>query len=147
MTAPATDELIAEIKAGLEGVTPGPWRVPGKRTPYVFRDGGDDYGSVHVAECGNDRDKEIARYNLPRWLADAHHIARCSPDKIAAVLARLEAAEAENKRLREALQPLRAAANALDGRHVEPDERRWPGEIPMLTVAELRRARAALEGK
>lgn len=91
MADPITDAELEELKAGLVGVTPGPWRaskVKGYRIDYVFsehpsRAPTPEYPHRHfVAEmdCGNASE-------------DVEHIARCSPDKIAALIARLEAAE------------------------------------------------------
>ena len=111
MTTPTTDEALAEIKAGLEGVTPGPWRTPGAKVPWVIRVGGDDYGSVQVAECGDYRDKEISPYNMPRWLADAAHIARMDPATVARMIARIEAAEARVKALEGELAGQRMCVN------------------------------------
>jgi hypothetical protein len=74
------------IEAGLDGVTPGPWRRYAK-SPHVSRDTTrpdphPETGSVLIAECGDYRDKEIAPYNMDRWLADAAHIARLDPDTV-----------------------------------------------------------------
>jgi len=82
-------DIIAKldaIEAGLDGVTPGPWRRYAK-SPHVSRDTTHpdphpETGSVLIAECGNYRDKEIAPYNMDRWLADAAHIARLDPDTV-----------------------------------------------------------------
>lgn len=102
---PAIDELIAEIERGLEGVTPGPWfiydgcswrRIGTSQTndcavlaPTVAIDGHPDLTS---------RNGDLYR-NLG-------HIARCSPDNIAALIARMRQAEAER-------DEERSAANAL----------------------------------
>ena len=84
-----TDEQIAAIRDGTEGVTPGPWRRYSK-SPHVARDTAQpdphpNVGSVLVAECGNYQDKELVPFNMERWLADAAHIARCDPDTIRAL--------------------------------------------------------------
>jgi hypothetical protein len=152
-----TDERMAEIKAGLMGVTPGPWRTPGPKVPWVVRVGGDDYGSVQIAECGNYRDKEIARYNMPRWRADAAHIARMDPATVAALIARVEAAEARVKALEEALTPSGDTKAAYIGefrfRFSVHDSDGWGDpspNVPWTTIKEIMaaiRARAALEGK
>lgn len=109
----ATDKLAAELLAGLEGVTPGPWKVydgcswrrigtaHGRRddcavlAPTTASDGHPDL----TCSRGNDRD------------ANLEHIARCDPDSIRALLeerstdkATISALEAENKRLREAVE-------------------------------------------
>lgn len=84
-----TDAEIAELRAGLEGVTPGPWTISASnvgRTDAVGITASDD--EWVVADVWSDvpeMEKAAA--------ANAAHIARCSPDKIAALLARLDAAE------------------------------------------------------
>jgi len=95
-------KLIEDLRAGLEGVTPGEWRVgPVDDTIVTAADGSE------VAQIDGD-------YNEPDlWPimeANAAHIARCSPDNIRAVAngyiaqaERIAALEAENKALREAL--------------------------------------------
>jgi hypothetical protein len=64
--------------------------------------GADPTGSVLVAECGDYRDKEIARFNMERWCADAALIAAlCSEParnhiaKALDLLERMQAGEAE----------------------------------------------------
>jgi len=84
-------KLISDLRAGLEGVTPGEWRVgPVDDTIVTAADGSE------VAQIDGD-------YNEPDlWPimeANAAHIARCSPDNIAALLTHVAALEAENTRL------------------------------------------------
>jgi len=84
-------KLIEDLRAGLEGVTPGEWRVgPVDDTIVTAADGSE------VAQIDGD-------YNEPDlWPimeANAAHIARCSPDNIAALLNHVAALEAENTRL------------------------------------------------
>ena len=78
MAEPITDAEIAELRAGLEGLPDGPWTA----SPWHIEEGNP---AVRVREgwvfCTTPSDA---------WSA---HVARCSPDKIAALLARLEAAE------------------------------------------------------
>lgn len=88
MTVTATDELISEIEAGLEGVTPGPWDVaindvPRKEVEYAVVTTG---GWFDIAPGINNE-------------ADAHHIARCSPNNIAALIARIREQDKEIERL------------------------------------------------
>lgn len=86
MTAPITDEAWQKIIDGLEGVTPGPWAA--KETP--------DYCEVRAH--GNSIALVQGSYET------GPHIARLSPDTILAIDARMKALEAENKRLRDALE-------------------------------------------
>lgn len=72
-------ELEAELRAGLEGVTPGPWRLSQEFHCYwvngVFRSGG--YRVENQKQADNFR-------------ANGEHLARCSPDNIATLLAQVE---------------------------------------------------------
>jgi hypothetical protein len=103
MTDRLSNEQIAAIRDGCEGVTPGPWRRYSK-SPHVARDTArpdphPNVGSVLVAECGNYRDKELVPFNMDRWLADAAHIARCDPDTIHALATEVLESRAEIERL------------------------------------------------
>ena len=83
---PLSDERLAEIRAGLEGVTPGPW-------VYSEEEGGDEL----ISSPGERGDVHWDTKYYPSGLrsADAAHIARCSPDTILALLSRLVMAEAD----------------------------------------------------
>ncbi len=98
-----TDKLAAEMLAGLEGVTPGPWTWGSK---YVCRLDGTRYERLFQTSTGENEGGDS------QWELNAAHIARCSPDNIRTLLeersareATISALEAENKRLREALEP------------------------------------------
>jgi hypothetical protein len=100
---------LDEIEAGLEGVTPGPWRRYAK-SPLVSRDTTrpdphPETGSVLIAECGTYRDKELVPYNMDRWLSDAAHIARLYPDTVRE-LVRLARIGAETEARRAALDEM-----------------------------------------
>ncbi|MBX9907450.1 MAG: hypothetical protein K2Z25_01925 [Beijerinckiaceae bacterium] len=73
-----TDHELEELKAGLAGLPAGPWTM----SPWHIEEGP---SVVRVAEG----------WVLCPTSADSHaaHLARCSPDKIASLIARLEAAE------------------------------------------------------
>ena len=65
--------------------TPGPWKK-GVAMPHVH---GPD---CCVAKCGDDHPMQDEwRASLPRWTADARHIANWSPDRVLKVLAVLRA--------------------------------------------------------
>jgi hypothetical protein len=84
MSAPMSiDKMIGELRAGLEGVTEGPWSFDGNCGGYVA-----------------DAEARIARAYAA---ADAAHIARCSADSIRTILDALAATQEENRRLRSAL--------------------------------------------
>ena len=96
---PATDEEIAELEAGLDGLPEGPWAY----RPNEL----DDWGVVRTrfnAVVANSRagsfDNETPEARdrcraagLDPYEAVGRHIARCSPDLIRSLLARLKAAE------------------------------------------------------
>jgi hypothetical protein len=83
-----TDDLTklrAELLAGLDGVTPGPWEVA-EEFRIVFDN---DEARGVIAECWT--------YDSPYedLHAKAAHIARCSPENIRALLEALDDAERE----------------------------------------------------
>lgn len=81
---PMTDAELEELKAGLEGVTPGPWKA---RLDACRRCEAEEKAEGDIDEI------PIGFHARFGKLADAAHIARCSPDAIRSLLARLEAAE------------------------------------------------------
>ena len=87
-----TDAEIAELRAGLEGVTPGPWKwwtsCSWRRLSSEHRGYSKDGGVICPTVSQSDGHPDIIASQ-----EDMDHIARCSPDKIAALLARLDAAE------------------------------------------------------
>jgi hypothetical protein len=91
-------KLRAELRAGLDGVTPGPWEV-GEGFRIVFDN---DEARGVIAECWI--------YDSPYedLHAKAAHIARCSPENIRALLDALDDAMRERDEARAAL------ATALD---------------------------------
>ena len=86
---PVSEERLAEMLAGLEGVTPGPWvadqNMPHNRMPRV--EGGDQ---SCVCECGNMGSEQ------DRWEADAAHIARCDPETIRLIITELQALRSQS---------------------------------------------------
>jgi hypothetical protein len=89
-TQPDASQIVREIRAGLEGVTPGDWWVPDKSPRSVWSD---DY-TVFVAECGD------FERGSQHGVEDAAHIARCSPDRIAVLLNAFDAKTKEIAELR-----------------------------------------------
>jgi len=91
-----TDEQVAAIRDGCEGVTPGPWRGVANRDGTLNVLGAtDDEGWCSKVALVNSSDK-----------ANAVHIARCDPDTIRALSTEvlesreaLAAKDAENQRL------------------------------------------------
>lgn len=101
MAEPASDELIAEIEAGLEGVTPGPWEAGHFGTDSkcqctsVVCDG--YAGAIaHVAVSDGLKIGEGGNDCPPKTEAAANmrHIARCHPGNIAALIARIREQDA-----------------------------------------------------
>lgn len=91
-----TPELLAEIRAGCESTTQGPWRVVGKSTGYI--NGVDPYGKnreVNIGVVGDYRDKECLPHCRDRWDADAAHIARMDPPTTLALVAALDMMRAD----------------------------------------------------
>jgi hypothetical protein len=127
------DKLIAEMRAGLKGVTPAPWITGASRRSQVLRV---QTTPLLIAET----------IDAP----DAAHIARCSPANIAALLDEIERLRADNARLREALAPF--VAVVLPASHWQSG---WPDYAPLdtamgsgrapLTIGDCRRARTATE--
>lgn len=95
-------ELIGELRAGLEGVTPGPWSW-GMR--YVCRMVGAHYEKLFQTPNGRTVEEGT------QWETDAAHIARCSPDNIRILLDHIDTSEATLASLREENAKLRAEAS------------------------------------
>lgn len=101
-------KLRAELRAGLNDVTPGPWQAsPQKGRPrhgvqaQVFRYHADDDTSILAVDM-TETEAEAT--------ATAAHIARCSPENIRALLDALDAAERERDEARDALATARRDA-------------------------------------
>lgn len=77
------DTKAAEIRAGLEGVTPGPWVLDGHNLSTVLHmtKAKGDPEAKHV--CGDYED--VARCSV-NWAKDAAHIARLDPATVLAFL-------------------------------------------------------------
>lgn len=109
----ASPDLTQELRAGLDGVTPGPWRVFETRQSRIANQthvGPYPRGVAHITSWGTDE---------PR-ASNAAHIARCSPENIRALLDALAAkdivlaeARAEHSASRQNFHTMQHAANAL----------------------------------
>ena len=118
--------LVEELRAGLEGVTPGPWYQTG--APW-FRSGdgvlaGSPDGNVafliaDLEDFAVSREEYEGPFPLGDAEKDAAHIARCSPDNIAKLLGHIEALTAElagvNARAERAESELAVIREALSG--------------------------------
>ena len=92
-------DALAQVREALAaGPRPGEWRVS------KYRDG--RQALIYDAD-----DFEVARVCYPNRDADAALIAACSPANIAAILAHVEAQEAENEQLRAMLARLYAGSD------------------------------------
>lgn len=90
------DTLIAKMRAGLEGVTPGPWHYfPHEHSNYA--------GPGTDAFMSNEEDVQVIDCNWASATEEGDrtykHIARCSPDNIAALLDEIEKLRAQMERL------------------------------------------------
>lgn len=101
------------ILDGLEGVTPGPWVKRGiEHREHLAIDwvSSVDGKFYYVADCKNLSAKSdngmMCRPPDGMIQANAAHIASCSPDRIGPICTRLLELEAENERLRAALQKI-----------------------------------------
>lgn len=131
------NELIAEMRAGLEGVTPGKWKYVSD--PHF--DSGLVYTSVQPVVVDEEAMKPLAMANgeyhvcrmshtAAQWRFSYHrknaaHIARCNPSNIAALLDTLTALKRENEELREALGKVTGSRIAEDIRDLVAG---WNGE-------------------
>lgn len=74
------EQLLAEIEAGLEGVTPGPWGEVHERNPvqdnFAHSIYGEGFKGLLIARCNQNGSHD----------ADTHHIARLSPDNMQRIL-------------------------------------------------------------
>lgn len=150
------DEKIAAIRAGLDGVTPGPWVAPDGAVEHDTR-----YqeccgqGNYDTGECCSFPVVRGEFYSIAIGVnnVDGAHIARLDPDTVRAILDRLGAVtrerdrlRAENERMREALTKARSVlVRAFDRIHVLPrtTDTELSEEIGKAMVC----ARAALNGE
>ncbi len=154
----ATDEQIAEIKAGLAGVTPGPWQTVETAKPYhVLQSSGDlkgnhterrifttwlhpqfkDWVAVVKSASGLSFPNQRPHHFVSIRPEDAAHIARLDPQIVAAILERLEKAELGLKTVQNAARTLAAAKDA------EISSLRKPAREYRTAVATLDSERAA----
>lgn len=120
-----TDEIATRLRAGLEGVTPGPWLSSASVVLHGFPS----------KELCSTTDRNGA-YNSN----DATHIANCDPQSILVILD-------ERDRMKTALEPFAGFASELDMEKIPDAVRIAYGAFPRITAGDCRRARAALEGK
>lgn len=106
---PTIPTLVAELRAGLDGVTPGPWAAQrDKRRMQPWSVVGDG-NKAAVADIS-----QALRGDFAEPAANAQHIARCSPDNIRLLLDWND----------ELVSWLRAALNMVDGDGMPPN---WDG--------------------
>jgi hypothetical protein len=107
-------KLRAELRAGLDGVTPGPWEWDGFHYQELWQVG------TYTAVFGWDAEQgmSLAYENKE---ANAAHIARCSPENIRALLDALDDAE---RGLTETKRKLEGAKDRAEKAERERDEAR-----------------------
>lgn len=102
MTDPISNERLAEILAGLEGVTPGPWFQTG--APW-FRSGdgvlaGSPDGNIAFLIADTDDfaggREEYQGFPLGDKERDAAHISRCDPDTIRSLIEEVQASRRQS---------------------------------------------------
>lgn len=140
-------EKIAAIKAGLKGVTPGEWSHEptsfNKLDRILYAGRGETRHGLNLMTLGD------GDWN---FVNNVNHIARLDPGTVGEIIARLERLEADNARLRAALKPFAKEA-AQWGSGFTDDGRIYVlptgsgNNRAKFNVGDLRKARAALEGK
>lgn len=99
-TEPISDERLAEIRAGLEGVTPGPWvHIPPRKDWEEDED--EDGGFISPGSIEGNDGNPVCLFGdaagsgtLFENAADHAHLTRLDPQTVAALLSRLDKAEA-----------------------------------------------------
>ena len=140
--ARAVDVLAEEMRAGLEGVTPGPWYQTG--APW-FRSGdgvlaGSPDGNIAyiIADCDNfaaPRDEYDGPFPLGDQERDAAHIARCSPENIRALLDDRATLTQENAELRAELAALKKQVEELTAERDAATISGWKAAIDCASYA------------
>lgn len=152
------EDLEQRLRDGLEGVQGGPWHLD-KHAVFIFapsEKGGDfplgdevcggrvmrlrgwgyytgrGHGALALPE-----DEAVKRQRLT-----GEHIARCSPENIAALLEDLSTSRARVEALEKALEPFAAAAETYDPPEGDDQQLLWGPDF--VTIGMLRDARAAL---
>ena len=129
MTLPTEDvaALVARLRDGLSGVTPGPWNRCGGATPKytAIHAPGHGYVVFGMADATEDREHKshgpfIKAPGMDEQHKNAAHIALCSPDNIRALLDHIAAQEAAlstlaGERDEARATPLQARLDAVEG--------------------------------
>lgn len=122
MTLPTEDvaALVARLREGLDGVTPGPWNRCGGATPKytAIHAPGHGYVVFGMADATEDREHKshgpvIKAPGMVEQHKNAAHIALCSPDNIRALLDHIAAQEAALSTLAGERDEARRLANQL----------------------------------
>jgi len=107
-----SDDIIKRLRGAIAaGPTPGPWCV------YPETDG-TEICAVDDAPGLPIRAIIASPVRGANWISNGRYIAAASPDNIAALLDRLDAAERENERLREDAERYRWLRGREDGRYM-----------------------------
>lgn len=112
---------LADIVAGLDRVTPGPWQYQNGCSwtrvgaPHSsFSD-----GSVLAPTIARDGHPDLTCGPGQNLEKNLQHIARCDPDTMSAIAAYVADLEAENERL---LRSLATISSFADPEHMDPDD-------------------------
>jgi hypothetical protein len=147
--------LIAEMRAGLEGIAPDLWSY----RPYDHDDWGTVRGPKHADDIGTPiasvrspyaNEKALHRHRVERtdpYERHGRHIARCSPANIASLLDEIERLRADNARLTAGLEHAESVflryAEMHDAKGT-PDGR-TKADANLQEAYRCRRARTAME--
>lgn len=88
---------LDDLERKARAATRGTWRKANNRCAHVVS----DEEGLRIAQCGDYKDKEVAKFSGDRWNSDAEHIAACSPDVILELIERLKAVESALEELGE----------------------------------------------
>jgi hypothetical protein len=143
-TATDINALVAEMRAGLEGVSPGPWRVDEQKHPY--KDGTNSHKEQRIVTTwehpqlkacvdvtrlaigiGLEGQPPIPMVRISSF--DAAHIARCHPANISALLDEIERLRAERDTFLDGARPIPFDREFL-GRMVREAWVRWAQTQP-----------------
>lgn len=126
-----SDERLAEMLAGIEGVTPGPWEVHDYHPPN---------GPYRMVV--NEGRRLMCIEAIPR--GTAMHLARCDPDTMRSIITELQQARSKLLAAEKALEPF--SGYAVTSIHHEDGQWviRIPDNAPQPAFSHFTAARTAL---
>lgn len=141
-----TDELIERLRAGLDGVTPGPWEIDDLAERRVASFPVRAHGKSIAAVWARARGGAVTAATIFEGKRNAAHIALCSPDNICALLDRIASLEAERDDARRQRDEIGRAWDEADARAKEAEVRAASLEAALDSVQEwVRQKRIELQ--